>query len=274
MAASDAGPGRQDRLDRRADREVGRRVSEQADRGGDRRDDRPGLVGWVQERLGGRSGPDSPPPWRVEGANDQNQQGGRSTWSRMWWLLLVLLVVNWIISSALLSPASRVTVSYTFFVAQVQAKNVATITSTGEMIEGSFKQAASYTAPGKRAQQVTLFTTQRPAFATDNLFQQLQSTGVPVNANPPDQGPPFWEQLLLGFGPTLLLLWLLFSFSRRLGGGAAGALGGFGRSRARLYQPESGPRTTFADVAGIDEVEGEVSEIVEAIRSSATAMAT
>ena len=48
--------------------------------------------------------------------------------------------------------------------------------------------------------------------------------------------------------------------------GAGGPLGAFGRSRATLYKPEAGPRTTFADVAGIDEVENEVSEIVDYLR--------
>jgi cell division protease FtsH len=239
MAGSDAGP--RDRVDRR------------------------GLSGSFQERLRGRSRQDAP-PWRVEGTDGQNGSSGRGNWSRMWWLLLVILVLNWIISSALLAPAPRVTVAYTFFLGQVDARNVATITSTGEMIEGSFKNATSYTPQGGSAQQVTRFTTQRPAFATDDLFQKLQSTGVPVNANPPDQGPPFWEQLLLGFGPTLLLVWLLISFSRRVASGAGGPLGAFGRSRAQLYRPESGPRTTFADVAGIDEVKGEVTEIVEFLR--------
>jgi cell division protease FtsH len=97
----------------------------------------------------------------------------------------------------------------------------------------------------------------------------LQSTGVPVNANRPDAGPPLWQRVLLGFGPTLLLVWLLFAFARRAGGGAGGVLGSFGRSRAMLYRPESGPRTTFADVAGIDDVEGEVTEIVEFLRDPA-----
>jgi cell division protease FtsH len=245
---------------------------------GDRHAARRGLSGWVQDRVRGRSGQDrpsqdSPPPWRVEGADDQNRnqdpnqkaQGGRSPFARFWWILLIILALNWIISSALLGPPSRVTVSYTFFTTQVQDKNVSTVTSTGESIEGSFKKAMSYTPQGGSAEQVTNFTTQRPAFATDNLYQELQSTGVPINAKPPDQRAPLWEQLLLGFGPTLLLVWLLFSYGRRLTS-AAGGLGGFGRSRARLYQPESGPRTTFADVAGIDEVEGEVMEIVDFLR--------
>jgi cell division protease FtsH len=235
-----------------------------------------GLSAWWRERVRGRSTPDSPapPPWRVEGTDDQNRSQnqnaprGGGSFARFWWLLLILLVVNWIISSALLSPPSRVTVSYTFFVGQVQAKNVATVTSTAEAIQGSFKKAASYTPQGGTAEQVTNFATQRPSFATDNLYQELTSSGVPINANNPDQGPPLWEQLLLGFGPTLLLVYLLFTFGRRLSSaaGGLGGLGGFGRSRARLYQPESGPRTTFADVAGIDEVRSEVEEIVDFLR--------
>jgi cell division protease FtsH len=235
---------------------------------------RRGPLPWLPRRIGERSAQPPRQPWRIEGAENQNppQPGaggpsGRSGWTRFWWLLLVLLVVNWIISSLLLSPQPRPTVSYTFFLGQVSAKNVETITSTGEMIQGTFKKSVSYTPQGGNPEQVTRFTTQRPTFANDNLFQQLQSTGVPVNANPPDAGPPFWQQLLLGFGPTLLLVWLLVSFTRRAaGGGAGGVLGSFGRSRATLYRPESGRRTTFADVAGIDEVKSEVTEIVDFLR--------
>jgi cell division protease FtsH len=173
--------------------------------------------------------------------------------------------VNWVVSSVLLAPPERTTVSYTFFTEQVRAKNVATVTSTGEMIQGSFTRPTSYTPEDRSAEQVTRFVTQRPSFADDTLFQQLQSASVPVNANPPDEGPPIWQQLLLGFGPTLLLVWLLVALSRRAGG-AGGALGSFGRSRAMLYRPDAGPGTTFADVAGIDEVKGEVTEIVDFLR--------
>jgi cell division protease FtsH len=217
-------------------------------------------------------------PWRVEGAGDPTPEqpggdgpSGRGGWTRWWWLWLALLGVNWIVTSALLSPEPRPMVSYTYFLDQVSARNVGAITSTGETIEGVFTNAVSYAPPqGGAAEQVTRFTTQRPSFADDDLFRQLQTTGVPVNANPPDAGPPFWRQLLLGFGPTLLLVWLLVAVARRAGGGgAAGALGAFGRSRATLYRPEAGPRTTFADVAGIDEVESEVTEIVDFLRDPA-----
>ena len=219
----------------------------------------------LRDRLRARLSPPSPPPWRVEGAERKDRPDGRARRSRWWWLLLVLLVVNWVITSLVLAPAPRTSVSYTFFLSQVDARNVQGITSTNETIDGAFTKAVAYAPQGQHTQQVVRFTTQRPAFATDDLFRQLQSTGVQVNANPPDQGPPLWEQLLLGFGPTLLLFYLLYQLSKRVSGGA-GTIGTFGRSRATLYKPDEGPRTTFADVAGIDEVEDELSEIVDFLR--------
>jgi cell division protease FtsH len=117
------------------------------------------------------------------------------------------------------------------------------------------------------AKRVDRFSTQRPSFANDALFQKLQANGVVVNAKPPDAGPPVWQQVLLGFGPTLLFLGLIVWFFRRSArAGGLGGIGGIGRSRAKLYQPETGTRTTFDDVAGIDEVENEVMEIVDFLR--------
>src|SRR3989440_6089204 len=216
-----------------------------------------------------QNAPAPSPRWRVEGVPDRAAEPPRQrpNWRRFWWLLLVLLVVNWLITSFLISPQPRTTVSYTFFVSQVDAKNVQEITSTGDTITGVFRKKVAYPAGAKDATQVDRFSTQRPSFADDDLFTKLQSTGVLVNANPPDQAPPLWEQVLLGFGPTILLVGLFIWFLRRgAGGGGLGGLGGFGRSRAKLYQPDAGPRTTFADVAGVDEVRNEVTEIVDFLR--------
>jgi cell division protease FtsH len=218
-----------------------------------------------------RNDRNDPKPWRVEGAPGGDGRGGtpskRPVWLRFGWMLLLLLVVNWIVSSVLLAPEPRTPVSYTFFLTQVQAANVQTITSTADTIEGTFTKKVAYTPAGEsKSEQVDRFTTQRPSFAQDNLFAQLQANGVPVNANPPDAPAPLWQQLLVGFGPALLLIGLFVWMLRRGAAAAAGGIGGFGRSRAKLYSPESGPRTTFADVAGIEEVEQEVTEIVDFLR--------
>src|SRR3954454_72046 len=209
-----------------------------------------------------------PQPWRVEGA--PSASGGspnRRPWiRRFWWLVVAALAINWLVMSVLVSPAPRTDVSYTFFVQQLDAGDVTTVTSTGNAIEGTFTKPVSYSAAGQTTTDVARFTTERPTFAHDGLFQTLEAKGVTVNADNPDAAPPVWQQLLLGFGPTLLFLGLLVWFLRR-GASAMGGLGGIGKSRAALYQPESGPRTTFADVAGIDEVESEVREIVDFLRN-------
>jgi cell division protease FtsH len=212
------------------------------------------------------------PPWKVEGHPDGDHsptppKPQRPAWIRFGWMLIVLLALNWVVSSFLLAPPSRTAVSYTYFLTQVNVKNIADVTSTGDTIEGSFTKKASYTPVGEtKAVSVERFTTQRPSFADDTLFAQLLANGVPVNAKPPDAPAPIWQQLLVGFGPTLLLVGLLFFVMRRVASSAGGGIGGFGRSKAKLYQPDAGPRTTFADVAGIEEVEQEVTEIVDFLR--------
>jgi cell division protease FtsH len=132
------------------------------------------------------------------------------------------------------------------------------------------KAAAISTTPAVIAQMPTISTstTQRPSYANDNLLGKLQANGVTVTANPPSQGTPLWEQLLLWFGPALLLGGLLAWWMRSGGASALGGLGGMGmgKSKARRYDPSSAKRTTFADVAGIEDVKNEVMEIVDFLR--------
>src|SRR5579859_5820319 len=104
-------------------------------------------------RSGRRRGPwrrdqdTSPPPWRVEGMppSDKAPAGGRPNWSRFWLVLLGLLILNWILGS-LLTGAVRPTVPYTFFLNQVNANNVQTVTSTGDTIQGTFRHQVAYPA--------------------------------------------------------------------------------------------------------------------------------
>ncbi len=161
-----------------------------------------------------------------------------------------------------MKPAARVRVPYTpFFLNQVEAGRVSSITSKGTAVQGTFTQPQSYGG----AKPALRFSTEIPAFAnTDRLSNLLQEHKVTVNAKPLDTGAPWWESLLLGFGPTLLFVFLLFWLMRRAGG-VRDALGAFGRSSARRYEP-SGDRVTFADVAGIDEAKEELTEVVDFLR--------
>ena len=178
-------------------------------------------------------------------------------------MLAGMLAVNWIITNLLLGgPPARITVPYTAFLEELDKGNVASVTSTAEAIQGSFK--AAVVDPADAQHTSTDFRTQRPAFADDNLLARLLEHKVVVNAESPDQPAPLWRQVLLGFGPTLLLLWVFWSVFRRAGAGLGG-IGGLGRSRARLYQPTE-KRTTFEDIAGIDEAEAELVEVVDFLK--------
>jgi cell division protease FtsH len=213
------------------------------------------------------------PPWRVEGARPKASRLGRMTDGRgrprpsFWTMLAVLLLVNWLVSSMMLREPERARVPYTFFRAQVEAGNVSQITSTEDAIEGGFKAKVKY-PPGADGEEVDRFSTYRPSFADDDIFKVLSDKGVEVNAKSPP-GPSFLERLLLGFGPTLLFLGLLLFVSRKMASGlGAGGLGGIGRSKAQRYDPETGKRVTFEDVAGIDDVEDEIAEIVDFLKNS------
>ena len=210
-------------------------------------------------------------PWRVEGARrsggDTGPERPRLFGPRFWMVLLGLLVLNWVLSALLVRPPERTEVAYTLFRAQVEAGNVASVTGIEDAIDGDFKNPVRVPVDDQ-TQEVTRFSTRRPSFAADdNLWELLTEHNVEVSAEPPP-GPSLLERILLGFGPTLLLVGLFVLLARRAtAGGAAGGLGGFGRSRARRYEPETGKRTTFADVAGIDEVEDEVAEIVDFLKN-------
>jgi cell division protease FtsH len=121
---------------------------------------------------------------------------------------------------------------------------------------------------GKNSKVSKLFNTEVPVFAnTDQLSAELQQGNVQVNANPPEQGRSFLANLLLGFGPTLLLVGLFVWFARRAARqGAGGGLMGFGKSGARRVEP-SEQHVTFDDVAGIDEAKSELTEIVDFLRN-------
>src|SRR5262249_20935130 len=98
------------------------------------------------------------------------------------------------------------------------------------------------------------------------LSTLLKEKGVQINAQSTTKSQSLFVLLLLGFGPTLLIVGLFVLLARRATkGGAMGALGGFGRSSARRADPQQ-IRVTFDDVAGIDEAKAELSEIVDFLR--------
>jgi cell division protease FtsH len=211
-----------------------------------------------QERDTNVSSPPAP-----RGPTPSPPQRPRFGMSRRWILFaLALLAFNFYFGSRATQPSSRVRVPYSpFFLKQVSAGHVKEITSKGTAIQGTFTKQERYAG----SKPTTRFQTEIPAFANnDALSQLLEKKGVVVNAEPLDTGAPWWQNLLLGFGPTILFLVLLVWLMRRAGN-VQNILGSFGRSSARRYQP-SGDKVTFADVAGIDEAKQELTEVVDFLR--------
>ena len=188
------------------------------------------------------------------------------------WFILILLALNWA-SLLLFQPSSgqpRVTVPFNpYFLQEVQAGQVKLISTKGDTVQGTFRTKLHYPPTDKKATPTTLFATQIPTFWNDTqLSALLKEKGVEINAKSTSTSQSLIAELLLGFGPTLLIVGLFVLIARRAAkaGGAMGALGNFGRSQARRVDPEK-IRVTFADVAGIDEAKRELSEIVDFLRN-------
>ncbi len=188
------------------------------------------------------------------------------------WFVLILVAVNWL-SLLLFAPVSgerRVTVPFNpYFLQQVQGGQVKSISTKGDTIQGTFKAKRRYPPSDRKAKPTALFATEIPTFWNDSqLSGLLQEKGVEINAKSTSTSRSLLSELLLGFGPTLLIVALFVLLARRAAkaGGAMGALGNFGRTQARRVDPEK-IQITFADVAGIDDAKAELSEIVDFLRS-------
>jgi cell division protease FtsH len=205
----------------------------------------------------------------------------RKTW--LWFALMLL--ANFVLVRLLVpGPPGPVTVPYTLFKEEVVKGNVQAINTQGDTIKGRFKTAVTYpragdekappgaTGPGQgdrspTPKQVTAFTTTLPSFADPGLEAFLIAHKVEINAKPDESGSPL-TTLLFGFGPALLLIGVYVWMFRRAqqGGGLGGGLMGIGKSRARRYDVEKDTKVTFDDVAGIDEAENELVEIVDFLK--------
>ncbi|MFI5699458.1 ATP-dependent zinc metalloprotease FtsH [Streptomyces xanthochromogenes] len=180
--------------------------------------------------------------------------------------LIVYLITNLILS--FFNDGDEPTVSYTEFSKQVTAGNVSKIYAKGDAIQGQLKNKAPVPS-GEGGGDYTKFTTQRPTFADDDLWAQLTKQNVTVTAEPVVEHRSFLANLLISLAPMLLLvvLWLFIArrMSAGLGGGAGGMLGR--KTPPKPVEMADDKRTTFEDVAGIDEVEGELNDVVDFLKN-------
>ena len=201
----------------------------------------------------------------------------RKTW--LWFVLV--LVANFFVARMLFPGAEGpVTVPYTLFKEQVGKRNVQAIYSQGDTITGRFASPVVYPPPGdKKAapkgaapaepKPVTSFTTTVPTFVDPGLEAFLIQNAVEISAKPIEEGGSTLTTLLFGFGPALLIIgfyvWM-FRRAQQGGGMMGGGLMGIGKSKARRYDQEKDTKVTFDDVAGIDEAENELVEIVDFLK--------
>ena len=205
-------------------------------------------------------------PWRTEGVpgsgapNQQQQPRGRG-----WRSLVVQLIVGYGLFFLLLTAQDRSggpqTVSYTEFTEQVEAENVKEVFARGASIQGELREPAPLPGAEATYQQ---FVTERPTFAQDDLLADLEDSGATVRATPVVQDRGVLANLLFSFAPILLLVgfyyWLFKRQRQSLGGGLLGG------TKRKPVDPEA-VRVSFDDVAGIDEVEAEISEVVDFLRN-------
>ncbi|WP_416957850.1 ATP-dependent zinc metalloprotease FtsH [Streptomyces sp. Agncl-13] len=216
-----------------------------------------------------RKSPDQ--PWRTEGTPDEPPKpspGGKKMRGGWWSLILTALVV-YLVANLILSffnEGDEPTISYTEFSKQVDAGNVTKIYAKGNAIQGQLKKSQDKPdGDGK----YTKFDTERPTFADDQLWEDLTKHNVTVTAEPVVQHRSFLANLLISLAPMVLLVVLWLFIARRMSSGLGGAGGMLGRKAPpKPVELEPGKqRTTFEDVAGIDEVEGELNDVVDFLKN-------
>ena len=165
------------------------------------------------------------------------------------WLVIAVVLMSLFQSFAPGDSSGR-PLDYTTFVQDVRRGEVQDVTINGQIINGTKRSGDK-------------FETIMPFYDSDLLNDLLKQNVQTFGKKPEEQG--FLSQIFISWFPMLLLIGVWIFFMRQMqGGGGKGAMS-FGKSKARLLG-EDQIKTTFADVAGVDEAKEEVSELVDYLR--------
>ncbi|HXR14041.1 MAG TPA: hypothetical protein VN740_05210, partial [Solirubrobacteraceae bacterium] len=127
------------------------------------------------------------------------------------WFVLALLAVDWL--TVLLSQGAsqpRVNVQFSpYFIQQVTDNRVASITTKGDAVQGTFKYKVVHPPGTTNKTPTKLFSTQVPAFWPGNQLEALLTAHhVQIDAQSTTASTSVLAEILLGFGPTLLIVGL------------------------------------------------------------------
>ncbi|MCG8437896.1 MAG: ATP-dependent zinc metalloprotease FtsH [Pseudomonadales bacterium] len=162
----------------------------------------------------------------------------------------------YVVASSISNQPANSDIPYSTFISRVESGGVQAVTIGESDISGTYSD-------GSR------FSTIKPPTLDTNLMPTLIQNGVEVKGTEPKRDS-FLMRLFLSVLPILLILAIFIFFMRQMQGGGKGGGGPmtFGKSKAKLLG-EDQIKTTFADVAGVEEAKEEVQELVEFLRDPA-----
>ena len=176
-------------------------------------------------------------------------------------ILAVLAVVTLVAREQSQVPS---TISYDEFVRQVEADNVAAVQITANTLVGDFKEPTAVTLVAN-SEKLEAFRVELSDYVAEGLPSLLLEHGVRTEVRQPTDGTGFLLGIYL-IVPLLLMagFWMTLRRARDPMGGT-GFLGSFSKSPAKRYG-EKDKKTTFADVAGLDQVKKDLQEIVDFLK--------
>jgi|KBSMisStandDraft_5_1062788.scaffolds.fasta_scaffold13311_5 cell division protease FtsH len=188
------------------------------------------------------------------GSGGPRPKGARPGWS-LWYGLGLLLLLG-VVQMYFMTPAGR-TLSYSEFKTLVRNGEVSEVTIGEQSLRGTLKPKAGSAASDDKQQLFTVNRVEDPKLAEDLEAKGVKFTGEAMNR---------WVTDLLGWVIPVLFIMALWGFFFRRMGGAEGGVMSFARSRAKIYADDE-VKVRFADVAGVDEAEDELREIVEFLKT-------